>query len=243
MPLKFIDVLEATPSEHYALEKAISSYAKDNKVKYFETNENTLSLKYPWDLFKFSKELFKTSKAWVSGSAEVSKSAIITGEVIIDDGAKILEGACIKGPCYIGKNVVIGNNALIREYSVIDKDCVIGAFSEVKNSVILGNSKAHSGIIEDSIIGENCNMGANFCSANRRLDKEKIKSEGIDTGLDFLGVIMGNNVNCGVRVSTMPGITIGKNSIIGPASIVFKSVKENNRYYVRFEETVEEINE
>jgi bifunctional UDP-N-acetylglucosamine pyrophosphorylase/glucosamine-1-phosphate N-acetyltransferase len=243
MPARFLDILETIPSEHYALEKAISLYAKGNKVKYFETKENTLSLKYPWDLFKFSKELFKNSKMWISDSADVSKEAIIKGEVIIDDGAKILEGACIKGPCYIGKNVVIGNNALVREYSIIDKNCVIGAFCEVKNSIILENTKIHSGFVGDSIIGSGCRIGANFCSANRRLDREKIKIEGVDTQLNSLGVIMGNFVNCGVGVSTMPGVVIGGHSLIGPSSIIMKSVKENNKYYVRFEEIVEEIND
>lgn len=243
MPVKFIDTLQAIPNEHYALEKAISLYAKENKVTYFETSDNTLSLKYPWDLFKFSKELLKNSKGWISKTAEVSKSAIITGEVIIDDGAKILEGVCIKGPCYIGKNTLIGNNSLVRENSIIEKDCVIGAFCEIKNSIILENTKIHSGFVGDSILGANCRIGANFCSANRRLDRAKIKIEGIDTGFNSLGVIMGNFVSCGVGVTTMPGVILGRHSVIGPSSVVMKSVKENNRYYVRFQETVEEINE
>lgn len=243
MSAKFLDTLSAIPNEHYALEKAISVYAKENKVKYIETTKDTLSLKYPWDLFKFSKEFLKHSKGWVSDSAEVAKNAILIGEVTIDDGAKILEGVCIKGPCYIGKNTIIGNNALIRENSIIERDCVIGASCEVKNSIILENTKIHSGFVGDSIIGANCKMGANFCTANRRLDRQKIKIEGVDTGLDSLGVIMGNSVNCGVGVYTMPGVVIGKNCLIGPSSVVMKSVKENNRYYVRFQEIVEEINE
>lgn len=241
MPLKFLEVLSKTPVEHYSLEKAISAYAKVDSVVYYKTEEETFSLKYPWDLFTFTKYLLDSSNKFISDKAEISEKAVISGNVIIEDGVKIMEGACIKGLCYIGKNTIVGNNALVRDYSVVGENVILGAYSEIKNSVIMEGSKMHSGFVGDSVIGANCRIGANFCSANRRLDRAEIKVDGVNTGLSFLGVIMGSLVKCGIGVNTMPGVIIGRNSIIGPSTTVVKSIKENMRYYVKFAEVVEEL--
>ncbi len=236
---EFIDLLSKMPDEHYVFEKALSNYAKNNNIFFEETREETLSLKYPWDLFKFSKKILGEQSKYISEKAEIAPSAIISGNVYIDDGAKILERVTIKGPCYIGKNSVIGDNALVRQYCDIEQNCVIGAFSEVKNSIIQEGSKIHSGFLGDSIVGRNCSIGAYFSTANRRLDRGPIKVKDVDTALTSLGVFMGDKVSCGIRVSTMPGITIGNDSIIGPGTAVSKDIDENTRYFVKATETIE----
>lgn len=237
--LKFLEKLEKLPEEHYVFEKAISEYAKENRVLFTQATEETLSLKYPWDLFMFSKKILDSQEKYISDSAEVSETAVISGNVFIDDGAKIMDRATIKGPCYIGKNVVIGDHVLIREYSNIEENCVIGAFSEIKNSIIQSGTKMHSGFLGDSIVGRDCRIAAYFSSANRRLDKGEIKVNGVGTGVISFGVLLGDKVNCGVRVNTMPGVMIGNNSIIGPSTTVEKDIAENTRYFVKATEVVE----
>lgn len=241
---KFINLLEKMPNEHYVFEKTISEYAKENKVDYLETSKDTLSLKYPWDLFKFTRLLLDRGEKHISSKASVSDTAVVEGNVVIEEGAKILDRATIKGPCYIGKNVVIGDNALVREYCDIEEGCVIGAFSEVKNSIIQEGTKMHSGFLGDSIVGRGSRLAAYFSIANRRLDRGSIKVNDIDSGLTSLGGIIGDNVSFGVRTSIMPGVVIGNNCVIGPGTVVSKNISDDTKYFVKATEIVEKgINE
>lgn len=244
IPEKFLDTLADVPVEHYSLEKAISIYARKGNVTFSKTSEDTFSLKYPWNLFVFSKALLGTQKKYISEKASIASSTVILGNVVIEEGAKILDRATIKGPCFIGKNVVIGDNALIREYCDIEADCVIGAYAEVKNSIIQEGTKMHSGFLGDSIVGRNARLAAYFSIANKRLDRSSIQVNGVDTGLTSLGGIIGDNVSFGVRASIMPGIIIGNNCVIGPGTAVTKNISDNTKYFVKATEVVEKaINE
>lgn len=238
----FLKTLRQTPDEHYRLEKAISSFSKINPVKFVETENEVPSLKYSWDLLGIKNYLFKNIKKSIGKNVKIAKSAEIIGNVIIEDGAEIMEGSKIKGPCFIGKNTMIGNNAILRSNADIEENCTIGAYMEVKNGLIMSGTKVHSGFIGDSVIGGNCRIGAQFSSANVRLDRSEIKiqteKEEVDSGLKHLGAMVGRNVKIGIKVSTMPGVMIGQNSIVGPSTVVLQNVPENSKYYTKFKETV-----
>ncbi len=239
----FLKTLGSVAFEHYSLEKALSLHAKEHTVLFVETDKNTSSLKYPWDLFLLKDLILEKQTPYISNKAVVAKSAHITGNVVVEDGAKILENAVVKGPCYIGRNVTVGNSSLIREYTSLEEGVVVGAFMEVKNSLLSKGTTTHSGFIGDSIIGRDCKTAAFFCTANVRLDRESVKVKTsafeVNSGKQALGVIMGNNVRCGIRVSTMPGVIIGKNSVIGPHSVVLNSVGEDVVFYTKYQEIVE----
>ncbi len=243
----FLETLGKMPDEHYSLEKAISTFVKENDVRIVITRKEAPSLKYAWDLLELKNYLLTSvSGRKISKKAKISKMASITGNVVIEDGVAVMEGAKVKGPCFIGKNSVIGNNVVLRNGTCIEENCVIGANMEVKNSLIMKNTKVHSGFIGDSIVGENVRIGAGFHSANKRIDRQNIpvvSPDGvkINTGLNILGAIIGNGVRMGIRVSTMPGVMIGKNSIIGPATNVLNNVPSDTKYYAKFKEIVEKI--
>lgn len=239
----FVAVLEKTPSEHYSLEVALATFAKMGRVTYVETKKESYSLKYPWDALLIKNYLFTHVERYISSESEIARSAEIQGNVHIEKGARILERACIKGPVFIGKNVTVGNHTLIRDNTDIESGSKIGAYTEVKNSLIGEHSSIHSGFIGDSIVGKGCRIGGFFSTANRRLDRKNITLEingkKVDSRLGFLGAIVGDNVRVGVRVSTMPGVIIGNNAIIGASTTVMKNVGENTRYYTELKEIVE----
>ena len=238
----FLKTLSEIPDEHYRLESAISAYVKKEQVRFVETAINVPSLKYAWDILGLKNYLFQSIKAMRGKNVSISKSAEIIGKVAIGDNAVIMEGARIKGPCYIGENTMIGNNAILRGNVDVENDCVIGANMEVKNSLIMNGTKVHSGFIGDSIIGEDCRIGADFSTANVRLDRNPvkvvIKENEVDSGLKFLGTLIGGNTKIGIKVSTMPGIIIGENAIIGPSTVVLNNVAENTKYFTKFKEII-----
>jgi NDP-sugar pyrophosphorylase family protein len=90
---------------------------------------------------------------------------------------------------------------------------------EVKGSYIGDGCWVHSSYIGDSIIGKSCSFGAGTVLANFRFDEQNISvavgDEAIDSGLDKLGAIIGDNCKTGINASVMPGIKIGPNSIVG----------------------------
>lgn len=241
-PKNFLETLAATPLEHYQLESAISSYAISHYIKVIETEKETVTLKYPWDLVSMKNYLLKNIKSKTGANVRIAKSAEILGNVVIEDGATIMEGVRLKGPCYIGKDVVIGNNALLRNGADVEENCVIGAYMEVKNSLLMQGTTTHSGFIGDSVIGQNCRIAAQFCTANVRLDKgvvrATVKGEELNTGYKYLGTMIGENTQVGIKSSTMPGIIIGRSTTIGPSTVVLHNVEDGVKYYTKFSEVV-----
>ncbi len=242
---KFLEVLDQTPLAHYHLETALSTFAKTNDVRALITEKKTLTLKYGWDLLEIKDYLLDKIQSYISKTAEISKTAVIKGKVFIDDGVTIMDGAKIIGPCFIGKNAYVGTNALVRNKTSIEENAVVGSFIELKNVLLMDNSTTHTGVLEDSIIGKNCKIAAGVISANVRLDRGEIftvvKDEKINTHLTSFGILLGNNVQMGVRVTTMPGTIIGPNSLIGPYTTVMKNLAQNTKYYTVFKEVREEV--
>ncbi len=238
----FLNALKNTPQEHYRLEKAISDYSKQNNVTFVETSKETVSLKYPWDLLGIENYLLKNVKSSIGKNVKIAKSAEITGEVFIGDNVSIMEKAVIKGPAFIGNNVFIGNNAVLRGGVDVEEDAVIGANMEIKNVLIMKGSTTHSGYIGDSVIGKDCRIAAQFCTANVRLDRgiiaSIVKDEETPTGCKYLGVIVGENTDIGIKCSTMPGIIIGNNVTVGPSTVVLHNVENNTKYYTKFQEVI-----
>ncbi len=239
---EFISILKNTKSEHYSLEKALNTFAKAGKVRLVITTDELVTLKYPWDTLGVKDYILKKISRSISKKATIAADALITGNVVIETGATISERAVIKGPAYIGRDVFVGSNVLIRGGTVLEEGSKIGAYMEIKNSIIGSKSTTHSGFIGDSVIGEAVKIGAFFGTANVRLDRENIKVEvkdkKIDTGRRSLGVTIGDNSRIGERVSTMPGVIIGKNTTIGPSTTVMKNVPSDVYYYTKFAEII-----
>jgi NDP-sugar pyrophosphorylase family protein len=119
----------------------------------------------------------------------------------------------------IGAGCEIGPNCYIRPATSIGDGCHVGASVEVKNSIIMRGSKLpHHNYVGDSVIGEQCNLGAGTKIANLRLDKKDIQVAGINTKRRKLGAIMGDRVETGINASINVGSMIGNNTFIGPGA-------------------------
>lgn len=238
----FFDYLDDVETWEYQYEDALSEQMSGEPASVLKIEEETNSIKYPWDLFSVIEELMEERGQNISEEASIADSAKIEGDVIIEDGAKVFENAVVRGPVYIGENAVIGNNALIRDHVAIEKDVTIGTNSEVKNSVFQACSSLHSGYIGDSIVGKDTKIGAETVTANRGFRESsrrpEIKSDLIgkdyrkNTGRKFMGAVIGDNVDIGVNVSLMPGVQIGSDAKVGPGTVVHENVENGETVYV-----------
>lgn len=247
-PKSFFEYLKKVPAHPHSLEHAILLYAKEKEARVALIEKETIALKFSWDLFSFTRYLmdnFLESK--ISKTAKIDKSAKIGDKVFIGDNVRIFENVVIKDSCYIGDNTIIGNNTLIREYTSLEGENIAGALAEITRSIFSKGATMHSGYFGDSILGQNCYVGAGTVTANLRIDRGHIKSvvkeEKIDTGLSSFGVVVGDNTKIGINVSLMPGVLIGANCIIGPASLVKKNIKDNTLFYSVLESNKKSLNE
>jgi len=217
--LGYIETTQTTRDDVY--ECALDNMVKAGyKIKVIPYNDFWAPIKYPWHILKVMEYFLDNAQPYIASSARISEKANIEGKVILSDNAKVLENAVIRGPVYIGSNSIIGNNALVRDYSHIGSNSVIGYSTEVKHSYIGDNCWFHSNYIGDSIVDDDCSLGAGTVLANFRLDEGniqiKVGDNLVDTGHDKLGAIVGRGCRIGVNASLMPGVRVGPDSFVGP---------------------------
>jgi len=227
----FIRKTETSPRGEYEITDSINMMIKDIELEGIFLNE-WRDVVYPWHLLDANEEILKKIENKIEGTVE--KNTTINGNVNVGKNSIIMNGTYIEGPAVIGENCKIGPNCYIRAYTSIGNGCRVGNASDIKNSIIMNNSNIpHQNYVGDSIIGENCNLGAGTKIANLRLDKRNISvvlnGKKIDTKRRKLGVIIGDNVQTGINSMFNVGSMIGNNCFIGLGSIVKGEIKPNSR--------------
>lgn len=204
-----------------------------------------IHLSYPWDLFLYLRATIeydfnlitrgRTSQTLPSNNQVIAGDNIFleegalvscailnaqSGPIYIGKNAQVMEGAIIRGPVTIGEGSVIKMGAKIYGPAAIGPDCKVGG--EVKDVVLLGHSnKAHDGYLGNSIIGEWCNLGAGTSVSNLKNNYSNVRMWDYstrsmrDSGLQFLGLVMGDHSKAGIQSMFNTG------TIVGVASNVF----------------------
>ena len=231
---EYIKRVELSPRGEIEFTDAINMFAKENDVRIVKYDGLWLDIGMPWHLLDATKQYLDKLECDIEG--EIEENVVLKGKVCVGKGTRIMSGTYIEGPVLIGENCKIGPNAYIRPYTVIGDNCHVGNACEVKASIIMNGSKVpHFNYVGDSIIGENCNLGAGTKIANLRLDERNIKvvvkGKIVDTGRRKLGVIMGDYVHTGINVSIDVGTMIGAYTAIAPGARIKGVVATKSRIY------------
>ncbi len=144
-------------------------------------------------------------------------------ETIIGDNSIVRSHTVIYAGNKIGNNFHAGNKANIRELNTIGNDVSIGTLSVVEHHVIIEDGvRIHTQafIPEYSVLKKNCWIGPNVVMTNAKFPKHPEVKKGL------LGPTIEENAKIGANATIMPGITIGKDSLIGAGSVVTKDVPE-----------------
>lgn len=198
-----------------------------------------IQLNYPWDLFLYLRATIeydynlitrgRTSQRLPSNNQVIAGDNIFleegaqvscailnaqSGPIYIGKNVHIMEGAIIRGPVTIGEGSTIKMGAQIYGPTAIGPDCKVGG--EVKEVVILGHSnKAHDGFLGNSIIGEWCNLGAGTTVSNLKNNYSTVRMWDYgtksmrDTGIQFLGLVMGDHSKSGIQSTFNTGTIVG----------------------------------
>ncbi len=230
----YLRMIKPSPRGELELTDAINLFAKEERIRIVRYQGMWVDIGMPWHLLDATRAYLENMNCEMKGTVE--EHVILRGKVCIGEGTRVLSGTYIEGPVLIGKNCKIGPNAYIRPYTVIGDNCHVGNACEIKGSVIMNGTKVpHFNYVGDSIIGENCNLGAGTKVANLRLDEKNIKlpikGKVVDTHRRKLGVIMGDNVHTGINVSIDVGTLIGAHSSIAPGARVKGVIARGSRIF------------
>ena len=222
----------------YEIPDAVNILLRNNKYKkkLIKLDENGFwfDLGRPWSLLEATEVLLSKIENRIMGTIE--DGVYLKGNIVLCKNAILRSGTYVEGPAFFDEGADIGPNCYVRKFSYLGKKSRVGNGCEIKNSVLGNNTHAaHLSYIGDSILDDNCNLGAGTITANLRLDKENIpvtiKGKKEDSQRRKLGAIIGNGVETGVGVLIMPGIKIGSGSWIGAGTIVNENIPENSIFF------------
>jgi len=196
-------------------------------------------VKYIWDLIQANKDQIKSDftllaqgnkesnidgitvindqNIFIDSTATIMPQVVVdgtNGPVFVDRNAVIQPHVYLQGPVYIGPSVLIKASAQIYSGTSIAEGCKIGG--EVNNSIILSwSNKAHGGYLGSSYVGSWVNFGAGSNNSNLKNNygtiKVNVNSNLIETGLQFMGLIMGDHSKCGINTTFNTGTSVGIN--------------------------------
>ncbi len=155
---------------------------------------------------------------FLRGKTVIGEGATIGPHVVINDSV-VGDGVTVEPFCSLDgltaeAGVKIGPFSRIRPATRLKEGVKIGNFVEVKNSVIMQNTKAnHLSYIGDADIGKEVNIGAGTITCNydgRKKHKTLIED----------GVFVGSNTEL------VAPVKVGKDAIIGAGSTITRDVPE-----------------
>lgn len=145
----------------------------------------------------------------------VHASAVITGPLVMEEGAEIGPYAYLEGPVYLCAGAIVGHAAYLRGPVVLGPGAKVLHTSEVKRSIFLAGARApHFNYVGDSVVGAGVNFGAGVKVANYKVFGGEISAGGDRTGQRKLGCIVGDGVSIGCNAVLAPGTIIGRRSVV-----------------------------
>ena len=208
----------SSPRGEYELTDALAAYIRAGSLTGYPLG-SWLDVGYPWDLLDANAALLADLSLAIEGIIE--EGVTLKGNVSVGRGSTIRSGTYIVGPCIIGEDCVVGPHAFIRGATSIGDRCHIGHATEVKNSVIMQDTKIpHFNYVGDSVVGSGCNFGAGTKVANLRHDHATVKIRGKDTRRVKMGAVIGDDVSFGINCSVNVGCVIASRVTVAPHAFV-----------------------
>ncbi len=158
--------------------------------------------------------LLEAGKIYIARGARIFPGVVITAEngpVYIDEGTTVLPNTFIQGPVYIGSNCMVKASSKIYGGTSVGPVCKIGG--EIEGSILHSYSnKQHEGFLGHAYLGQWVNLGADTNNSDLKNNYGNVKSysNGIetDTGMLFMGLILGDHAKTGINSMLNTG-TVG----------------------------------
>ncbi|GAB1810622.1 N-acetyltransferase [Priestia megaterium] len=154
-----------------------------------------------------------------SGNQRMRKIDESSKQLIIKNGTRIGHGVSIYSGTIISQNVFIGDQASIRENVSVSEETVIGRAAIIELNSTIGKRctiQTLAYVTGDTILEDNVFIGPCVSMSN---DKYMGAEE-----YTLKGPIIKEGAKIGNNASLLPGIIIGRESIVGAGSVVTKNI-------------------
>jgi len=157
----------------------------------------------------------KPEQVFINENVDIKPGVVLDaskGPIYLDKDVVIFPNAVIEGPVYIGESSKVKSCATIYENVSVGKVCKVGG--EIEDSIIMSYSnKQHTGFLGHSYLGSWINIGADTnCSDlqnNYGTIKVQVNGRHIDTGRQFVGLMMGDHSKTAINTMFNTGTVVG----------------------------------
>ena len=185
-----------------------------SEFKLFTKGKTSAKKKYACVNFVNKKNIFIGKNVGIKPGVVLDAS---TGPIFIEKNVTIFPNAVIQGPFYIGESSKIKSCATIYPNVSIGKICKVGG--EVEDTIIHPyTNKQHSGFLGHSYLGSWINLGADTNNSDLQNNYGTIKVQvigrHIDSGKQFVGLMMGDHSKTAINTMFNTGTVVGFSSNI-----------------------------
>ncbi len=154
-------------------------------------------------------------EVWVADGARIDPGVVIDaqrGPVILDRDVRVQPFSYLQGPLYVGPGSLIRAGARIYGETSIGAVCRLAG--EVGESLFLDfGNKQHDGFIGHAVLGSWVNLGAGTNCSDLKNNYGPVRVDyglgAVDTGLRFLGLMMGEHGKSAIGTLFNTGTTVG----------------------------------
>lgn len=195
-------------------------------------------LEHVWDVIAFHADAMELDMASLRNGVldgDIHPSAVVVNpsNTVVAEGAVVKAGAVLdarEGFVYVGSGAVVEPQAVVMNMVYLAPHSRVKAGARVYSNVFVGTAakvggevedslvepfanKQHDGFLGHSYISSWCNLGAgtntsdlknNYSSVNLVID-----GRSVSTGLQFLGLIMGEHAKCSINSMFNTGTVVG----------------------------------
>lgn len=185
------------------------------------------------DYFRNPKEIYIDRKADIYPGVVLDATK---GKIFIEEDSIIEPFTFIKGPAYIGKKVLIKSGTKI--YGPVMAGYNSRLAGELSGTIFHSFvNKQHDGFTGNSYVCEFVNLGADTVTSNLKNNYSIIKTRNradtpqINTGMQFLGSIIGDHAKTGINTMLNTGSVIGIFALIAGGDFPDKFIN-NFAWYI-----------
>ena len=159
--------------------------------------------------------LFSDENIFIDEGTEIKPGVVLDAEhgpIYIGKNVKILPNAAIEGPAYVGDDSIIKMSSTIYSNTSIGRVCKVGG--EVEDSIIHSfSNKQHVGFLGHSYLGSWVNLGSGTNNSDLKNNYGSIKvyinGEPVDSGVQFVGLTMGDHSKTAINTLFNTGTVVG----------------------------------
>jgi len=159
-------------------------------------------------------------RVYTAENVSVARTAVLRtkdGPIVFEKDVEVSDFAYLVGPVYVGARSRVIERASLKEHVCIGETCKIGG--EVEASIVESyTNKQHHGFLGHSWVGSWVNLGAGTSNSDLKNTYGEVRLEyphrRVETGMQFLGSIIGDYAKSAINTSIFTGKIIGVSSML-----------------------------